>query len=182
MNTTTAVIVCLKSTNENIPPAHGTVYINVRFSCTRGHACGMAGLGPPAQDPQLRRVHVRTTMPIKMDPVRPEYYRAVVYWAPTAGAGWEGCCGEFHAEGTGGQISSRLLSLRSANALLEIPQVSRYCRADNHLLRAHKRPPAVVCKAASLCLAAGQARASLLCISHFCRAQSSIVTPPRLHG
>lgn len=29
--------------------------------------------------------------------------------------------GEFSAESTGGQISSRLLSMRSANALLELP-------------------------------------------------------------
>ena len=32
--------------------------------------------------------------------------------------------GELVAESTGGQISSRLLSMRSANALLELPQVS----------------------------------------------------------
>ena len=32
------------------------------------------------------------------------------------------CCGELVAASTGGQISSRLLSLRSANLLLEIPQ------------------------------------------------------------
>lgn len=92
------------------------------------------------QDPSLRRVHVRTTMPIKMDHERPEYYRSILTWAPpapgpagaaagAAGAGcsdstaWAACEGELHAASTGGQISSRLLSLRSANALLEIPQV-----------------------------------------------------------
>ena len=32
--------------------------------------------------------------------------------------------GEFAASSTGGQISSRLLSMRSANALLELPAVS----------------------------------------------------------
>lgn len=32
--------------------------------------------------------------------------------------------GEFVAESTGGQISSRLLSMRSANALLEFPAAS----------------------------------------------------------
>ena len=32
--------------------------------------------------------------------------------------------GEFSAESTGGQISSRLLSMRSANALLELPAAS----------------------------------------------------------
>ena len=35
--------------------------------------------------------------------------------------------GEFVAHSTGGQISSRLLSMRSANALLEMPQVCGYC-------------------------------------------------------
>lgn len=41
---------------------------------------------PPAtravlQEPRLRRLHVRTAMPIKMDPERPEYHRAVATWA-----------------------------------------------------------------------------------------------------
>ena len=33
--------------------------------------------------------------------------------------------GELVASSTGGQISSRLLSMRSANALLELPQVTK---------------------------------------------------------
>jgi gephyrin len=72
------------------------------------------------QDPSLRRVHVRTLMDIKMDPQRPEYHRAVVRWARREGSGE--LEGEFVAESTGGQISSRILSLRSANALLEVPR------------------------------------------------------------
>lgn len=51
----------------------------------------------------------------RMDPERPEYHRAIAHWA-------EGLPGELRASSTGGQISSRLLSLRSANVLLEIPQ------------------------------------------------------------
>ncbi|EFN52667.1 hypothetical protein CHLNCDRAFT_58800 [Chlorella variabilis] len=77
------------------------------------------------QEPRLRRLHVRTAMPIKMDPERPEYHRAVAHWARPAGAEPGVCCGELVAASTGGQISSRLLSLRSANVLLEIPQASR---------------------------------------------------------
>ncbi len=43
---------------------------------------------------------------------------------PSAAGAPEGAvCGELVAASTGGQISSRLLSLRSANVLLEIPQV-----------------------------------------------------------
>ena len=69
-------------------------------------------------DPHLRRVHVETAMPITMDPVRPEYHRAVVRWERRqrdGGIGWV-------AHSTGGQISSRLLSSKSANVLLEIPK------------------------------------------------------------
>jgi len=76
-------------------------------------------------NPCLTRVHVRTTFPIKMDPQRPEYYRAILKWACTEGEGGDGkkeSQGEFYAESTGGQISSRILSLRSANALLEVPK------------------------------------------------------------
>ena len=59
-------------------------------------------------------------MDLKMDPQRPEYHRAVVRWARRADGGK--LDGEFVAESTGGQISSRILSLRSANVLLEIPK------------------------------------------------------------
>lgn len=65
-------------------------------------------------EPELRRMHVRTTAPLKLDPVRPEYHRATVHWGSDAG--------ELVAESTGGQLSSRLLSMRSANALLELPR------------------------------------------------------------
>lgn len=51
-----------------------------------------------------------------MDPERPEYHRAIGHWAPVPGGG-----GELRAASTGGQLSSRLLSARSANLLLEIP-------------------------------------------------------------
>ncbi|PSC71843.1 Molybdopterin biosynthesis CNX1 [Micractinium conductrix] len=76
------------------------------------------------EEPRLRRLHVRTAMPIKMDPERPEYHRAVATWARPEGAAPGAVCGELVAASTGGQISSRLLSLRSANVLLEIPQAS----------------------------------------------------------
>ncbi|KAK9788847.1 hypothetical protein WJX73_005383 [Symbiochloris irregularis] len=69
------------------------------------------------QDPDLRRVYVRTTTPLPLDSVRPEYHRATVHWQ-TTGTG----DGHLVAESTGGQISSRLLSMLSANALLELPQ------------------------------------------------------------
>uniref|UniRef100_A0A061S380 Molybdopterin biosynthesis protein CNX1 n=1 Tax=Tetraselmis sp. GSL018 TaxID=582737 RepID=A0A061S380_9CHLO len=70
------------------------------------------------RDPSLRRVHARVASALRLDPQRPEYHRATVRWAPR-GDGREG--GEFVAESTGGQMSSRLLSARSANALLELP-------------------------------------------------------------
>ena len=54
----------------------------------------------------------QTTQPLELDPERPEYHRCVVKW------GTDG----FIAESTGKQTSSRLLSMRGANALLLLPQ------------------------------------------------------------
>lgn len=71
------------------------------------------------KDPSLRQIKVCLAAPITMDPVRPEYHRAILHWQTENG---ENDGGEsFIAESTGGQISSRITSLRSANALLEIP-------------------------------------------------------------
>jgi gephyrin len=61
--------------------------------------------------PGLRRVAVTSTAPLRLDPERPEYHRATLSWAD----------GRLVAASTGGQISSRLLSARSAGALLELP-------------------------------------------------------------
>ncbi|CAL8471737.1 g11279 [Coccomyxa elongata] len=67
-------------------------------------------------EPRLRRVHARTQTDIKLDPERPEYHRVSLHWHRTGES-----AGELAAASTGGQISSRLLSMRSANALLELP-------------------------------------------------------------
>ena len=69
----------------------------------------MAGWRHPA----LRRVAATLAQPLKLDPERPEYHRATLTWSP----------GGLVAHSTGGQISSRLLSARSAVALLELPAV-----------------------------------------------------------
>jgi len=70
--------------------------------------------------PMLRRVRVRLTAPLKLDPERPEYHRTTIcYGACDALPGDGGC---WYAVSTGNQISSRLLSARSANALVELPQ------------------------------------------------------------
>lgn len=68
-------------------------------------------------DPRLRRVRASLAQPLPLDPERPEYHRAVVHWDAAVQAGEGG----FVAVSTGNQASSRLLSLRSANALLELP-------------------------------------------------------------
>jgi hypothetical protein len=34
------------------------------------------------QEPMLRRLHARLSAPLKLDPVRPEYHRAALRWAP----------------------------------------------------------------------------------------------------
>lgn len=65
----------------------------------------------------LPRVHARLKQPIKADPSRPEFHRATVNWVANDGTGNAG----FVAESTGHQMSSRLMSMKSANALLELP-------------------------------------------------------------
>lgn len=69
------------------------------------------------KDPHLLRVHARIEQPLKTDPVRPEFHRVTVKWKENDGSGTPG----FVAESTGQQMSSRLLSMKSANALLELP-------------------------------------------------------------
>lgn len=76
------------------------------------------------RQPQLRRVQVHTTSGLKLDPERPEYHRVVLQYGrlpDSCGAERAGALGWF-ATTTGNQISSRLLSARSANALLELPR------------------------------------------------------------
>ncbi|KAL6002817.1 hypothetical protein ACLOJK_023039 [Asimina triloba] len=68
-----------------------------------------------------RRVHARIKQPVKTDSVRPEYHRAVIRWELNDGSGNPG----FVAESTGHQMSSRLLSMKSANALLELPATGK---------------------------------------------------------
>jgi gephyrin len=82
-------------------------------------------LGAPAlrklagwPNPRLTRVQVTLSQPLPLDAHRPEYHRASVRWDATLHAGRGG----FIANSTGSQASSRLLSMRSANALLEVPQ------------------------------------------------------------
>ncbi|CAM9235871.1 unnamed protein product [Ectocarpus sp. 4 AP-2014] len=60
------------------------------------------------------QVDARLTAPLRLDSVRPEYHRAVVSWNSIAG--------RFDAASTGNQMSCRLLSMKSANALLCVPR------------------------------------------------------------
>lgn len=62
--------------------------------------------------PERPRVRVVLREPIKAPADRPEYQRATITWEE----------GRLVARGTGAQGSSRLLSLRGANALLLVPQ------------------------------------------------------------
>ncbi|KAG9157299.1 hypothetical protein Leryth_004938 [Lithospermum erythrorhizon] len=68
-------------------------------------------------NPHPQRVHARLKQPIKTDPMRPEFHRAMLSWVLNDGTGNAG----FVAESTGHQMSSRLLSMKSANSLLELP-------------------------------------------------------------
>jgi gephyrin len=69
-------------------------------------------------DPQLRRVQAVLAQPLYLDAYRPEYHRATLCWDATLHDG----LGGYLAISTGNQSSSRLLSMRTANALLELPQ------------------------------------------------------------
>ena len=65
-------------------------------------------------DPRLRQVQARLAQPLPLDAFRPEYHRATLSWDSD-----QAC---FVAASTGSQASSRLLSMRTANALLALPQ------------------------------------------------------------
>ncbi|CAL5029510.1 unnamed protein product [Urochloa decumbens] len=67
-------------------------------------------------NPHLQRVHARLSHPLRSDPHRTEFHRAVIRWVLDDGSGRPG----YVAESTGHQASSRLLSMKSANALLEV--------------------------------------------------------------
>ncbi len=69
-------------------------------------------------DPHLRRVQATLAQPLRLDPSRPEYHRATLQWDSSLNGG----SGGYLATSTGSQASSRLLSMRTANALLELPQ------------------------------------------------------------
>eukprot|EP01083_Nonionella_stella_P074523 202190_1 len=61
-------------------------------------------------------INVEITQDIRMDPERPNYNRCTVYWDKAKG--------KFVGYQNGSQRSSRLLSCKSANCLLRIPQKS----------------------------------------------------------
>jgi molybdopterin molybdotransferase len=73
--------------------------------------------------PERPRVRVRLEQPIKATPERPEYQRATIFWTD----------GGLVARSTGEQGSSRLLSLRGANALLIVPPGERMHAAGDEL-------------------------------------------------
>uniref|UniRef100_A0A2P2K9J0 Molybdopterin biosynthesis protein CNX1 n=1 Tax=Rhizophora mucronata TaxID=61149 RepID=A0A2P2K9J0_RHIMU len=64
----------------------------------------------------LCRVQACLQHPIKTDPVRPEFHCAIIRWNVNDGSRHP----RFVAESTGNPLSSWLLSMKSANALLEL--------------------------------------------------------------
>ncbi|CAM9546958.1 unnamed protein product [Heterosigma akashiwo] len=70
--------------------------------------------GRPPAACQPAQVEARLAAPAALDPERPEYHRARIAYSAAQRA--------FVAESTGSQLSSRLLSMKSANALLCIPR------------------------------------------------------------
>eukprot|EP01087_Luapelamoeba_hula_P013981 TRINITY_DN4037_c0_g1_i1.p1 TRINITY_DN4037_c0_g1~~TRINITY_DN4037_c0_g1_i1.p1 ORF type:complete len:473 (-),score=58.19 TRINITY_DN4037_c0_g1_i1:17-1435(-) len=66
------------------------------------------------RNPHLRRIKAMLRDPVALDPERPEYHRCALTWSDENNI--------FIAHSTGAQGSSRLLSMRSADALLLLPQ------------------------------------------------------------
>uniref|UniRef100_A0A7N0USY6 Molybdopterin biosynthesis protein CNX1 n=1 Tax=Kalanchoe fedtschenkoi TaxID=63787 RepID=A0A7N0USY6_KALFE len=71
-------------------------------------------------NPRLPSVLARLQQPLKPNPSRPEFHGAIISWKDNDGSGKPG----FVAESTGHQVSSRLLSMKSANSLLMLPATS----------------------------------------------------------
>ena len=69
-------------------------------------------------EPRLRRIQATLDQALPLDAYRPEYHRATATWDNSLNAG----NGGYRAVSTGSQVSSRLLSMRTANVLLELPQ------------------------------------------------------------
>ncbi|MFN8439270.1 MAG: gephyrin-like molybdotransferase Glp [Caldilineaceae bacterium] len=69
-------------------------------------------------NPHWPRIQAHLGQPLALDSSRPEYHRVTLRWDETLNQG----AGGWLAISTGNQASSRLLSMRSANALLELPQ------------------------------------------------------------
>ncbi|GJP53026.1 hypothetical protein CLOM_g12172 [Closterium sp. NIES-68] len=76
------------------------------------------------REPLLHRVQAYLSSPLRLDPERPEYHRASLHWESNMAAAVASAPATpgFVADSTGRQISSRLLSMRSAHCLLELPQ------------------------------------------------------------
>ncbi len=74
--------------------------------------------------PALRRVRARLAFRAHLDP-RPEYHRGIIKWSSPGGSPRDVSAdltdGVPSVESTGSQCSSRLMSTRSANCLIELP-------------------------------------------------------------
>jgi len=68
------------------------------------------------RNPHLPKIQVKIANELRLDPERPEYHRATTTWDNKQ------LC--LVAETTGIQASSRLLSMKTANTLLLLPQQS----------------------------------------------------------
>ncbi len=69
-------------------------------------------------NPHLTRIQAHLDQALQLDAYRPEFHRATATWDSALNEGRGG----YRAVSTGIQASSRLLSMRTANVLLELPQ------------------------------------------------------------
>ena len=94
-----------------LPGNPASCLVTARLLVTVAVRC-LAGLPETMVGPCI--VDARTVEPLKCDPERVEYHRARLFF--------DGVRGIFEGHSTGPQQSSRLLSCRSANALLVLPR------------------------------------------------------------
>ncbi|CAI5512785.1 unnamed protein product [Closterium sp. Naga37s-1] len=126
------------------------------------------------RQPLLHRVQVHISSSLRLDPDRPEYHRASLRWEPNVPAALASSAAApttatatattasatpappssttvsgFVADSTGRQISSRLLSMRSAHCLLELPQAQGSLPAGSLQSAGAASAPAVAAAVAS---------------------------------
>uniref|UniRef100_A0A8C9T410 Gephyrin n=1 Tax=Scleropages formosus TaxID=113540 RepID=A0A8C9T410_SCLFO len=93
------------------PPSHGSNPVSAVVTCNLFVIPALRKM-QGILDPRPTIIKARLSCDVKLDP-RPEYHRCILTWHHQEPLPW--------AQSTGNQMSSRLMSMRSANGLLMLP-------------------------------------------------------------